>query len=353
MDHRKLLVVYSQIMNEQNIQLAKKLLAEPSRIVIVSHQNPDGDAVGSSLGLSFYLKDKGHQVQVIMPNDLPDFLKWMPGAEGILIQEKNMDLGKEIISKADLIFTLDFNTLSRSGCLESLLKESSAKFIMIDHHQQPNDYAVITYSDVLMSSTSEMVYRFITSLESENPLTKEMATCIYTGILTDTGSFRFPSTSPETLRIAARLVEAGANNSQIYRNVFDTGTLSRIQLLGLALQKMVVLDDYKTAYITLTQKELDDHNFQKGDTEGFVNYGLSIGGIVMAAIFIENEKENFVKISFRSKGSFSVNEFARNHFNGGGHNNAAGGRSHLPLKETINEFISILPRYKEKLWDAV
>ncbi len=339
-------------MNEETTQLIKSLLATPKKIVIVGHKNPDGDAIGSCLGLSFFLKKLGHSATVVMPNDFPDFLKWLPGCDEIEIFEKDVQKTTEIFNVSDIVFTLDFNCLSRVGNLQTVLEECDSQFIMIDHHQQPSDYAVATYSDVTMSSTCEMVYHFMEALGQEDKLSKEIATNLYTGIMTDTGSFRFSSTSPITHTVAARLIEAGAESAIINQNVYDTNSPERMKLLGVALNNLVILPELHTAYITMTQKELDDHNFKKGDTEGFVNYALSVKGVVFAVIFIENKQESIVKISFRSKGSFSVNEFARNHYSGGGHNNAAGGKSCQDLNKTVNEFISILPRYKNELTNA-
>ncbi|CAM3506790.1 DHH family phosphoesterase [Aequorivita lipolytica] len=331
-----------------------KLLASPQKVVIVGHKNPDGDAVGSCLGLSFFLKSLGHSPNVIMPNDFPDFLKWLPGCEDIVIYEKEVEKSKELFEKADLIFTLDFNSLDRvGGELQTILENATAKFVMIDHHQQPAEYAVATYSDVKMSSTSEMVYHFMDALGETSKLSKEIAINLYTGIMTDTGSFRFASSSPTTHRVAAKLIEAGAESAIINQNVYDTNSPDRMKLLGVALNNLVILPELHTAYITMTQKELDDNNFKKGDTEGFVNYALSVKGVVFAIIFIENKQESIVKISLRSKGDFSVNDFARNHYSGGGHINAAGGKSSQDLNKTINEFISILPRYKNELTDAL
>ncbi|MDC8000870.1 bifunctional oligoribonuclease/PAP phosphatase NrnA [Aequorivita todarodis] len=347
------IIVSSPRMNNETTQVVKKLLASPQKVVIVGHKNPDGDAIGSCLGLSFFLKSLGHNTTVIMPNDFPDFLKWLPGCDEIIIYEKEVENSKKIFEKADIIFTLDFNSLERvGGELQSVLENATAKFVMIDHHQQPADYAVATYSDVKMSSTSEMVYHFMDAMGQAEKLSKEIAVNLYTGIMTDTGSFRFSSTTPTTHRVAAKLIEAGAESAIINQNVYDTNSPDRMKLLGVALNNLVILPELHTAYITLTQKELDDHNFKKGDTEGFVNYALSVKGIVFAAIFIENKQENIVKISFRSKGNFSVNDFARNHYNGGGHINAAGGKSSQDLNNTINEFISILPRYKNALTNA-
>lgn len=340
-------------MNEETIQIVKKLLASSKKIAIVGHKNPDGDAIGSCLGLSFFLKSLGHNPTTVMPNDFPDFLKWLPGCEEIVIYEKDVEKASREIKNSDIIFTLDFNSLDRVGELDTVLKGSTAKFVMIDHHQQPADYAVATYSDVKMSSTAEMVYHFMHALGNEKNLTKEIAINLYTGIMTDTGSFRFSTTSPTTHRVAAKLIEAGADSATIHQNVFDTYSSDRLKLLGTALNNLQIFPEFHTAFITLTQNELDEHNFKKGDTEGFVNYALSIKGIVFAAIFIENKQENLVKISFRSKGSFSVNDFARTHYSGGGHINAAGGKSSQDLNKTISEFISILPQYINKLTHAI
>lgn len=346
------LFVSSPPMNKETTKIVQKLLASSQKVVIVGHKNPDGDAVGSCLGLSFFLKSLGHDTTVIMPNDFPDFLKWLPGVEEIIVHEREREASTKLINTAELVFTLDFNSLDRVGELQSVLESCSAKFVMIDHHQQPANYAVATYSDVKMSSTSEMVFHFMDALGQTEKLSKEIAINLYTGIMTDTGSFRFSSTTPTTHRVAAKLIEAGAESAIINQNVYDTNSPERMKLLGVALNNLVILPELHTAYITLTQKDLDDHNFKKGDTEGFVNYALSVKGVVFATIFIENKQESIVKISFRSKGNFSVNDFARNHYSGGGHINAAGGKSSQDLNKTINEFISILPRYKNELTDA-
>jgi phosphoesterase RecJ-like protein len=339
-------------MNTETTQLIKKLLSSPKKIVVVGHKNPDGDAVGSCLGLNYYLNRQGHKSEVIMPNDFPDFLKWLPDNENIIIHEKDTDRSIKAINEAEIIFTLDFNALDRVGDMQKFLEDSNAKFVLIDHHQKPEDYAVAVYSDTNMSSTSEMVYHFIDALDGLGSLCPEVCTLIYTGIMTDTGSFRYPSTTATTHRVIAHLIEVGADNAEIHQLVYDTNTPERLRLLGVALKNLEILPEFKTAYITLTQKELDANNFKKGDTEGFVNYALSIKGIRFAVIFIESKQENIVKMSFRSIGKFSVNEFARKHYNGGGHINAAGGRSSHSLNKTITEFISILPDYKNALNDV-
>ena len=336
-------------MDENSGKLLKELLSSPIKAVVVGHKNPDGDAVGSCCGLALALRKAGHDVTVIMPNDYPEFLKWMPMSEEVVIFDKDVIKATDHINTCDLVFTLDFNELDRTGNMEEVLSNADANFILIDHHQQPGNYAKVTYSDTSMSSTCEMVFHTLDRLEMTEVIDADIATLLYAGIMTDTGSFRYPATSEETHRVVALLIEAGAENATIHQNIYDTNTPDRLGLLGAALSNLEILSELNTAYITLSQKELDNHNFRKGDTEGFVNYALSIKGINFAAIFIENAQEGIIKISFRSKGSFSVNSFARMHFNGGGHNNAAGGRSHESLSQTVSHFISILPSHKNEL----
>ncbi len=336
-------------MNDKDIKELKEVLSTPKNIVITTHKNPDGDAIGSTLALHQYLKAMGHNSVVITPNEYPDFLKWVPEEESILKFDTDIEVATKTIKGADLIFTLDFNHLSRSGDMEHTLAEANATFIMIDHHQQPDTYATYVYSDTAMCSTCQMIYHFIEKMEDLEKINAEIATCIYVGIMTDTGSFRFRSTTSTTHRVVADLIDRGADNTTIHERIYDSNTISRLQLKGIALNNLKVLPEYKTAYISMSQKELDQNNFKKGDTEGFVNLGLSIVGIKFAVIFIENKSEGIIKISLRSKGDFSVNEFSRNHFGGGGHHNAAGGKSNLSLEETIEKFISILPTYKNVL----
>ena len=337
-------------MNKGQISEIKALLSTPKNIVIVPHRNPDGDAMGSTLGLYHYLKLYHHNATIIAPNDYPDFLKWLPGDDTVLKFEANPEESHPLIEAADLIFTLDFNAFHRAGHqMAEVLEKSEAIKIMIDHHQQPDDYAKYMYSDVKMSSTCEMVYNFIEKLGDVAKINSTIATCLYVGIMTDTGSFRFPATTSRTHEVIGQLIEKGAENSQIHNNIYDTNSYSRLQLLGRAMQNLKVLPELRTAYMTLSQAELDEFNFKKGDTEGFVNYALSLKGIIFAAIFIENKQDSIIKISLRSKGEFSVNEFSRAHFHGGGHTNAAGGRSDDDMPTTINNFISILPQYKQEL----
>jgi len=339
-------------MTKQDISEIKSLLASPKKIVIVTHKNPDGDAIGSSLALFHYLTKINHSVTVITPNDYPDFLKWVPGQDLILKFDSQNSQSLEALNNADIVFTLDFNAFHRAGDMENTLAENESLKIMIDHHQQPDPYAKYIYSDVSMSSTCEMIYNFIEMLGDLDHLDSNMATAIYLGIMTDTGSFRFNSTTSRTHRVIADLIDKGAENTFIHNQVYDTNSYNRLQLLGCALSNLKVLPEYRAAYITLTLNELQKFDYKKGDTEGFVNYALSLNNIVLAAIFIEDAQQNIVKISLRSKGDFSVNLMSRSHFEGGGHTNAAGGKSDLPIKETVEKFISILPQYKSALNEA-
>ena len=333
-------------MKIQDIQAIQLLLATPKKIAIIPHRGPDGDAMGSTLGLYHFLLKNNHQPTVIAPNDFPDFLAWLPGSETVKIFEKDVENCTKILEEAEIIFTLDFNALHRVGEMEHTLKKLTAPFIMIDHHQKPDDYAIYTYSDTSFGSTCEMLYNFISLLGKKEDLDKTIATCIYTGILTDSGSFRFPKTTGNTHRIVADLIDLGVENTEIPVLLFDNSSYNRLQLLGRALQNMKVFEEYKTSYTSLTQDELDSFNYVKGDTEGIVNYGLSIKGIIFTAIFIENKDEKIIKISFRSQGEFDVNQFARDHFNGGGHINAAGGKSELSMEETIKKFEDLVNQLK-------
>ena len=333
-------------MEEQDIQAIQLLLSTPKKIAIIPHRSPDGDAMGSTLGLYHFLLKNNHHPVVVSPNEFPDFLAWLPGSETVKIFEKDKKNCTKILEEAELIFTLDFNAMHRVGEMENVLSKLKVPFIMIDHHQSPDDYATYTYSDIAFGSTCEMLYNFISFLGKKSDIDKTIGTCIYTGILTDSGSFRFPKTTGTTHRIIADLIDLGVENSEIPTLLFDNSTYGRLQLLGRALQNMKVITEHKTAYITLTQDELNSFNHVKGDTEGIVNYGLSIKGIVFTAIFIENKEENIIKISFRSQGDFDVNQFAREHFNGGGHRNAAGGKSELTMEETVRKFEDLVQKLK-------
>lgn len=337
-------------MNRSDIKEIKELLSTPKNVVIVPHKNPDGDAIGACLAMYHYLDKKGHKATVVSPNDYPNFLKWLPGSKNALKFDMQNRQSKKAIAEASIIFLLDFNALNRVGDdMENTLKEFKGIFMMIDHHQQPEDIAKYLFSDTSVCSTCQMLYHFLEKLNDVEAINEDIATCIYTGIMTDTGSFRFPSTTSTTHKIIADLIDKGADNAKIYNHVYDTNSYARLQLLGRALTNMVVIDKLKTAYITLSQVELDEFDYQKGDTEGVVNYALSLENIIFAAIFIEDIEQKIIKISFRSKGSFSVNKFAREHFDGGGHDNAAGGKSKIALDATVSKFLKLLPAYQNEL----
>ena len=332
-------------MEENQIIEAKKLLLGSKKIAIIPHRNPDGDAMGSTLALYHFLKKLNHQSIVISPNEFPDFLAWLPGSGDVLIYERDRNTTKNSLEQAELIFTLDFNALHRTGEMENVLKTLQAPFIMIDHHQAPDSYAKVTFSDTNYGSTCEMIYDFIEAVNDVNLIDKTIATCIYTGIVTDSGSFKFPKTTGKTHRIVANLIDLGIENTEIHNLLFSNTSYESLQLLGKALQNMQIIKEHKTSYITLTQEELDRFHYKKGDTEGIVNYGLSIKDVIFTAIFIENKEEGIIKISLRSLGDFDVNQLSREHFNGGGHNNAAGGKSMLSMSETIKKFENVVKNH--------
>lgn len=330
-------------MNSTKIAAVKTLLQAQPKISIIPHKNPDGDAIGSCLGFCIYLKNKGYDATVVSPNDFPNFLKWLPAAQEIVVYDSTPEKAEQQLQSSSLIFTLDFNNLKRADGLAPLLEEHKAAFVMIDHHLEPDDYAQVTFSSPEESSTCAMVYAFIEAMGDKELIDSNIATCLYTGLMTDTGNFKYPTTTSETLRVAAALVDRGADNSLINTNVYDTNSYDRLQLLSVALKNLIYLPEYHTAYITLTADELQQHNFRKGDTEGFVNYGLTIKDAVLAVIFIQ--EGNYVKMSLRSKGDVDVNILAREHFNGGGHQNAAGGRYDGNMAEAVAYFRNVLPQF--------
>lgn len=326
----------------------KSALITPRKIVIVTHRSPDGDAMGSSLGLSSYLKQKGHSVSVITPTDYPDFLAWLPGNSEVVVFPQHVTSAAELVSKADIIFCLDFNTLKRIDELGDLVRESKAIKVLIDHHRQPEDFAEYAHHKIEASSTAELIFEFIEIMGDKENISVDTGICLYTGIMTDTASFRFPSTTPQTHYIAAFLMEKGVPHYRAHEEIYDTNSYDRLRLLGYALtEKMKVLNEVKTAYITLTGSELKKFNFRTGDTEGLVNYCLSVNGIKLAAFFME--KENMVKVSLRSKGKIDVNTFARQYFNGGGHINAAGGSFEGTIDQAVSHFLKSLESLKPVL----
>lgn len=326
-----------------------ELLNNPSKVVITTHQKPDGDAMGSSLGLYHFLLHFGHTVHVISPTNWASFVAWMPGCNSVIDYEKESSKSDVLIADADWIFCLDFNTLVRTKKMEQSLASSNAKRVLIDHHQQPQaDMFSYGVSDTSKSSTAEMVYDFILSSGRSDLIEQAIAQCLYAGVMTDTGSFRFPSTSADVHRMVAGLKEKGLQHSVVHEHLYDNFSESRLRFIGnTLLNRMQVFYEYNTALIAIPQADLIKYEIKTGDTEGLVNYPLSIEGIKFAAIIIDRGEER--KCSFRSKGDFDVNTFARNHFDGGGHYNAAGGQSRETLETVVSKFIKTLAEYRDSL----
>ena len=332
----------------QDLKGLKEILTTPQKIIITTHHRPDGDAMGSTLALYNYLKLKGHETLVIIPSESPEFLSWLPGNKAVVDYEKNEVNAKKAVAGASLIFFLDFNSLSRLEKFELPVRSSKAIKVMIDHHLEPENVFDFIFSYPEAASTCELIYQLIVALDDKKDINRDIAECIYTGIMTDTNSFRYASMKSDTHRIIADLMDAGAQNSKIHENVYDTALENKLRMLGYSLkEKLQVVSEYHTAFISLSKTELEMFNNKTGDTEGFVNYALSIKGIKLAAFF--SERDGMIKISFRSKGDFSVKDFSAKYFHGGGHKNASGGRSDASLDETIKKFLSLLPFYKNEL----
>lgn len=313
------------------------------------HQKPDGDAMGSALGLYHFLLALGHEATVISPTNWADFLNWMPGVDQLVDFEQQKEKALGIIAAAEMIFCLDFNVLHRTKHMEAPLLAANCTKILIDHHEQPQEDA-FTYgiSDTAKSSTCEMVYDFIVASGHADKLNTTIAECLYTGVMTDTGSFRFPATSASVHRMIAVLKDLGLKHTRVHDNIYDNFLENRLRFIGYALvNRLEVLYEYNTALMYITRADLQRYNIKTGDTEGLVNYLLTIQGIKFGALVIDREGER--KWSFRSKGDFDVNSFARKYFNGGGHVNAAGGGSYESLDANISRFKEVIKSYKNQL----
>ena len=327
----------------------KEFLAEPKHIVITTHPKPDGDAMGSSLGLYNYLILNGHQVNVITPTDYPTFLQWLPSNSDVIIYTEKPEQSQQLVASADLIFCLDFNSLVRIYELGNYVRESKAKKVLIDHHLEPEGFEDYTLWTTSACATAQLVYEFIVNVMGDRHLlNKDIASCLYTGIMTDTGSFRYRSTTSNVHRIVADLIDCGADNTLIHQLVYDDFSETRLRFLGhCLLNKLEVLDEYNSAIIVITKQELEEYKISTGDTEGIVNYALSITGIRLAILIIE--RQDVVKLSIRSTGDFPANEICKKYFNGGGHRNAAGGFSNEKIEAVREKFNLILPEYKSQL----
>ncbi|MCD7914432.1 MAG: bifunctional oligoribonuclease/PAP phosphatase NrnA [Tannerellaceae bacterium] len=336
----------TKIIREEQIQKAKKYVEKGERFVIVSHVSPDGDALGSSLGLYHFLNEYGkEQVYVVVPNQFPSFYKWMPGVKEVVIHEKYPEFAEKLIQEADVIFCLDFNEPQRMDKLAPAVVEAPGRKVMIDHHLNPAQFCQVTMSYPEFSSTCEMVFRFICQMGMFNLLNKQAAECIYTGMMTDTGAFTYNSNKPEIYLIISELIKKGIDKDAIYRKVNQVHTESRLRLMGYVLyEKMKLYPEKQAALITLTQEELKRFHYQPGDTEGFVNLPLSIQG-VQFVVFLREDRD-YIKVSLRSVGDFPCNEFAGCYFNGGGHKNASGGECTGTLQEAVQVFEQGLETFK-------
>ncbi|MFM6976067.1 MAG: DHH family phosphoesterase [Sphingobacteriaceae bacterium] len=327
----------------------KELLSEHQKIVITTHHKPDGDAMGSSLGLYNYLIQKGHHAQVITPTDYPIFLHWLPNNSEVLVYTEQQEQSKELIANADLIFCLDFNSLSRINEMGELVGAAKAQKVMIDHHLDPEDFDDFRHWTVNACSAAQLVYEFIVDLMEEPELiNKDVANCLYTGIMTDSGSFKYPTTTAGVHLIVADLISKGAENYRIHQLVYDNSSENSLRFLGFCLSnRMEVFREFNAALIAVSKADLQQFNITTGDTEGLVNYALSINGIRLAALIIE--RPDRVKLSLRSTGDFPANEICKKYFNGGGHRNAAGGASDDTFENVVQQFKNLLPIYKSLL----
>jgi bifunctional oligoribonuclease and PAP phosphatase NrnA len=332
-----------------DIEAIGDLLRHPHRILITTHQNPDADAMGSSLGLAGYLRQKGHSVTVVTPTDYPQNLAWMPGNEAVIdFTENKRTQVEQFVAEADTIFCLDFSALERIRELAPMVRQARATKVMIDHHLEPEAFADLAYWDTGAAATAQLIFQLVEELGEEHLINADVATCLYAGLMTDTGSFRHSNTTPAVHRMAAAMLERGIDVAQIHRQIFDGNSLDKLRLLGYVLnEKMRVLPEHKFAYVTLSADELRRFRSKTGDTEGIVNYALSVEGVVAAAILIDRGEE--IRLSFRSVGDYSVRDLVAAHFNGGGHKNAAGGRSKLSLAETEAKLLTILPDYQTEI----
>ena len=340
----------SKVISQANIDHVEKWFERADKIVIVSHVSPDGDAIGSSLGLWHFLNSQDKNVHVIVPNAFPDFLKWMPGAKEVIQYNRYKEFADKLILEADVICCLDFNVLSRIDEMEEIVRVSPGRKMIVDHHLYPGDFARIVISHPQISSTSELVFRLICQLGNFSDITKEAAECIYTGMMTDTGGFTYNSNDREIYLIIGELLSKGIDKDEIYRNVFNTHSEGRLRLMGYVLyEKMQVFPQFNAALITLTREEQKKFQYKKGDTEGFVNMPLSMKGICFSVFLREDTEKDMIKVSLRSVGTFPCNEVASEFFNGGGHLNASGGEFYGPMEDAVALFKQALVKYEDLL----
>ncbi len=335
-----------------NLESFQSLMQHPKKVSIIAHHNPDADALGSSLALSLYLQKKGHQVSTIMPSSFPSFLDWMPSSEKVISYTLEKEkICNDILQDTEVVFFIDFSAESRIRQIQTLVANMTATSVIIDHHQEPTMKADFWLWDANASSTAELIYRFIEMMDDKALLDAQMGACIYAGIVTDTASFKHASTNKKVHLIAAELIDLGVNTSRVQRYIYDSNSENRLRFIGYALlNKLTILPEYRTAYFLLTKEELETYQNQLGDSEGLVDYALSVKNVVLAVVILE--KKDCVKMSFRSVGGFQANLFAQKHFNGGGHKNAAGGDYIGSPYDIEEKLLSLLPQYKTQLEEA-
>ncbi len=340
----------SKVILQSNVDKVAKLFERADKVVITTHISPDGDAVGSSLGLLHFLETQGKEVHIVVPNAFPDFLRWMPGAKDIVRYDMYSDFANQLISEADVICCLDYNALSRIENVAKPVAESKARKVMIDHHLNPDDFCDVTISHPTTSSTSELVFRLICRMGNFEDITFEGAECIYTGMMTDTGGFTYNSNDREIYFIISELLSKGIDKDEIYRRVFFTYSEDRLRLMGYVLyEKMQVYRPFRSSLICLTRNDQRKFHFSKGDSEGFVNIPLQMKNICFSAFFREDTEKDKIKISLRSVGSFPCNKIAAEYFNGGGHLNASGGEFYGSMEEAVTLFKQALVKYEDLL----
>jgi len=314
------------------------------KIAVITHQNPDGDAVGSAAGLANILVNRGHKTVVVYPDDFPAYYNWIECKAETYVHRSGKKQARTAVLESDVLFCLDFNDPSRAGALEKVIQNFEGIKILIDHHPDPQGFCDFTFSDIFSSSTAELVADVVVALGFQQYIDKAAAECLYTGIMTDTGSFKYNISNPDTFKVVSKLLEYRIDADRIHAQVYDNFSAGRMRLLGYCLnEKMEILPDFHTGIISITMEELKKFDYTPGDTEGFVNYPLAVGGIVFSALFIE--KEDRVRCSFRSTGAFPSNQFSADHYNGGGHLNAAGGETNETLDQSLKRFKQLLPRY--------
>ncbi|MCP3659017.1 MAG: bifunctional oligoribonuclease/PAP phosphatase NrnA [Bacteroidetes bacterium] len=326
----------------------ENLLTTPKKIIITMHARPDADALGSSLGLAGILKKMGHSVDVIAPTEFPNFLRWLIDADKVILFSGETDLhSQKLFKQAELIFCLDFSSLKRVNNMSTVLDSSKATKIIIDHHIDPENFADIMFIDTEAPATAILIYRLLKSLNLLKYIDSNIADSLYSGILTDTGSFQHPNSTAESHLITAELIKFGANVSEVSRKIYNTNSINKLRFLGFALSnRLVILERYHAAYFYIEKKDFLNFNLKTGDTEGLVNYALSLENINLAALI--TDKGDFIRLSLRSSGNIAVNEIAKNHFNGGGHKNAAGGKFESTLESAIGAFEDIIKTMYKK-----